>query len=375
MALYIVLIIAVLIFGYMFKVNSTQKSKKGYLFFFFCIMTVISALRKYSVGADTYQFYTAYQIIGDLDWGSSDLVRYEWGFFALCKLLNLVTGDPQVLIIVTSIFIFSSVAIFIYRNSRDVVLSTYLFLTLNIYFMYMTAMRQAIAIALLMYGFEALKRKKYLRYGIIVLLASSFHLSAITVLPLILFVDKQFTNKHFLFTICIAVTVFILADSVFNIATNIFPQYTIYGGSTFDFSNYFGSVIIAIVSFVILCFGLFYTLKDSSFKNNKMSKILDHQSTSNSLQKKQISYLAFMMSMWFLSSTLVVKINFFNRLTVFFDYYAILWLPEAITFIKDDKERYLMLYFVIILVFTYSLIIMLFRPEWYGVIPYEAFWD
>ena len=195
MFIYIIVMFLILSIGLFFNVNKSYKLGKYYLIFIFSILTLLSALRNISVGVDTSQYYEAYKLIGTIEWNELDKLRYEIGFSLLCKVLNYISSNPQLLLIVTSIFINSSVGLFIYRNSNNVVLSSFIFITYNLYFNYMNIMRQAIAIAIVLFAYEYLKNKKIIKYSILVLIASLFHTSSIICLLFIIFSKVKYDKK------------------------------------------------------------------------------------------------------------------------------------------------------------------------------------
>ena len=136
MGIYIALFVFELLFG-LAIIKKEKKYKKIYLIVSFILLAGIAALRTKNVGIDTLQFHDAYLRIGYLDWTELTTERYEIGFSVLCKLLNYITANPQILISFTAIFINFSVVRFIYKNSNDVVFSILLYILLNFYFSYM----------------------------------------------------------------------------------------------------------------------------------------------------------------------------------------------------------------------------------------------
>lgn len=334
--------------------NRTNQRKIYFLIIIFSLLAIISSIRADSVGVDTLQYVRAYKGIRFLDWNEFDALWYEWGFSALCKLLNYITENPQLLIFITSIFIMISVAIFIYKNSPDVVLSSFLFITLNQYFYYMNIMRQAIAIAIILFVYEFLKKDKYILYSCGVLLATLFHQSAVICLVFILFKKLKYTKKSMLLVFCSCIGGFLFWRELYNLFVGILNKYEDYINGIFGVSNYFGAVLEATVSLSILIVGLLLLLRKME-KNNR------------------ISCLAWIISAAVFSTILTIRVNIFNRVTPYFFIFTIIWIAEAIKSIKDPKERLLYKYFIGVATIAYCLIILYFRPEWTGVVPYRVF--
>lgn len=365
MILYIILIVMILLGGCL-GINDTQRAKKIYLTFIFSILTLVSSLRAYSVGVDTMQYIKAYTLIKNIPWSEYGTLWYEWGFFALCKVLNYITSDPQILILVSSIFIMSSVGRFIYKNSSNVVISSFLFLTLNLYFNYMNIMRQAIAISIILIGYEYLKENKLIKYSAIVILASLFHQSALCCLVLIIFKKIRYNKIIMIGWGIISSIAFIFWKVFYEISVTFLSKYEGYSQGIFGVSNYFGAIFEFAVNIFILLFGLLvFKISNKGFNRVKLIGDIEYE--------KKIELLAWIVSSVVFFSIITIRINIFNRITSYFLIFTIVWLAEAIEIIKFKNEKLLYKYAIIFFTFWYCIIILIFRPEWTGVVPYKLF--
>lgn len=89
---------------------------------------------------------------------------------------------------------------FIYKESTDVVLSAELMLFNCFYYRFMTMMRQGLAISIILVAYTLLngserKLKDYIKFALLILLASTFHSSAILCMLMILFDRLKFTKS------------------------------------------------------------------------------------------------------------------------------------------------------------------------------------
>ena len=117
MLIYIFLLIIIFLLDIIIKPNTSSKRRKRFLGLCMLLFLMISMFRDVSVGADTKQFYDAFTIIGNRSLELSfEYSRYEKGFILLCKLLSIVSNNPQILIIITSLFINCVVFKFIENN-------------------------------------------------------------------------------------------------------------------------------------------------------------------------------------------------------------------------------------------------------------------
>lgn len=352
MNIYIIILCIIILLGIFIKTDN-NKNKKIYIFIVFGLIMCVSAFRSYKVGIDTEQFVNAFKYINSVTVKKAMEVRYEVGFVFFCKMIWFLSENKQIYIIMTSIIIVPLVGLFIYKNSKDVVMSSMLFVTLNQFAMYMNSSRQAIAIALILIGYEFLKSKRYWLYILFIIIASLFHQTALIMLVLFLIKNIKYTNRSYIITILVGIICFFASDKIFNLGISLFNTYTSYKQSTFYESSILAGTLNAVVSLVILTFGIIIC------KNNRDA---------------EYDFLAYIISILCIINILVIKINIFVRLATYFVIFCIIWIPKVLYMIKDNRKRIFIKYLIYICFFAYWLIISINRPEWYGVIPYSAFW-
>lgn len=352
MGIYIVILCAIILLGLLIKPNSTQNKKKLYIFIVFGMLTIISAIRSYQVGIDTEQFVNAFKYINRISFENAFDVRYEVGFVIFCRIIGLLSQNSQIFIIFTSIIIIPIIGYFIYRNSKNVLMSSFLFVTLNQYAMYMNASRQAIAIAIILIGYEFLKKDKNIKFIICVVLATLFHQTALVMLVLIPIKKMKYSNKSYIITLVLGVISFLIADKIFDLGVSIFKTYEGYEQSGFYESSLLAGSVNAVIIFLVLTLGRF-------FKGD---------------QDKEYQFLAYMISLLFIIDMTVIKINIFVRLATYFSIFNIIWIPKICSSIKDKNQRMFVEYMIYVCFILYWIIVSIYRPEWYGVIPYSPFW-
>ena len=353
MFIYLLLLMIIFI---IFKIS---KNKNRALVFSFLLIAIVASLRKYTVGVDTKQFYDMFDYIhNDLSWNYHNF-RYEPGFYYLCKLLSKISSNAQILIIVSSVFINFSVYRFIKNNSPDFQLSTILYIIMLFFFSTMNIMRQALALSILLYGFDFLKEKKYFKYIITVFIAGLFHTVSFAGLLLLFFSILPNKKIVYIIEIFLAAITFIFYEQFFKLLTFGFG-YESYATSKYGVSNYFGALIAAIEILLIIIFLVLASYKKGKKINSSSMKLLTITS---------ILYI------WF--EFLVVRMNIFNRVAGLFGIYTIIFIPLLLEHMKEyNKDNYFISKSICcILLFASFLIISIFRPEWHGVIPYEFFWN
>ena len=363
MALYLGLIIIFLTTGYGFHVNETKKGKKFFCFFVATLLSIVACLRSQSVGADTMQFCGIFDSITRNGWSilNSYYSRIEIGFFTLSWLLSRMVPNSQILIFATGLISVSSICFFIYKNSRDVVLSTILFVGFQFFAFWLTAMRQVLAMSIVLLCIELfLRRKKWLLFIFGVLFAFLFHSSALVCLlflPIYLFKNLKIQYTIYLLFIFI---LFVGMDLLLPVVANL-SGYTIYIDSKFNQSNYFAAVIKAILvasGFII-----------STYFSKKYKKRFPFVSR---LYSDDPLYLITFVSLGI--SLLTIQSTLFERVAYYFIIFLIILIPNAYCY-SNSKEKTVFKIGTIFLSLMYCAIVLAFRPEWTRVVPYSFFFN
>ena len=325
----------------------------------FVILAVVAALRKYTVGVDTDQFYRMFTYIGANTSWNYRIARYEPGYFYLCKLLFLLCRDGQILIVVTSLFINYSAYRFIKENSPGYYSSTLLYIFMNIYFSNMNVMRQAVASSILLLGFRCLKEKRYWEYLVYVAIATMFHKVSVAAVLIVVFMVLPDRKLTYILEVFLAVISFVLGKRFFFLLSAVFGH-SGYADSEFGVSNYFGSLIAA--GEILLVAGLLLFL--AFIKKRDAEK----------LQGDKLFIVICLLYIWF--SFLVVRMNIFNRIAELFAVYTVVLFPKLLEYVdaRNHRNYKIMCVFVRVVYFTSFVVINYFRPEWYGVVPYQFFW-
>lgn len=360
MLIYLI-IVCFLLFSFFFNVDKNEKSKKRWLIFTFLILTFVSAIRSYTVGVDTSQYYSAFKVITGIEWEQFKLTRYEIGFFYLNKIISLFSNNPQSLLIITSIIIIPSVGYIIYKYSNNVVFSTLLYVLLNIFFFHMTGMRQSIAISILLFSIPLLEKKKYLKFCFMVVLASLFHSSSIIFLLAIILDKIKYNNKNIIYIILITAFCFIFLKPIFIYITGFLGKYAGYATSEdFGVSNYFGALFQFLLTLATFIFCNFMFIKFE--KKDKSDKRFNYD-----------EFFLKMLSLDVIFQCMAMKMNIIGRMNQFFWIYAIIIIPNLIAKENKAKTRLMLYIGIIFIALVYWLIIGIYRPEWNGAIPYSVF--
>ena len=175
---------------------SGKKTERVALFSACLILWFFMAMRGVYVGVDTKYYSYVFSQFDDIPLSEIFTAAtyatesetwtfdFEPGYRLLNKLVSFVSVSPQAITIVNSTLIIVLLYKLICKNSPDVMLSVWLFITLGIFQTEMNVTRNAIAILLVYNALPYIHEKKFWKYVFICLAASSFHISAIAFIPL-----------------------------------------------------------------------------------------------------------------------------------------------------------------------------------------------
>lgn len=148
------------------------------------LLTCLAGLRAYSVGLDTSNYITKFEVIekGNFDLAYGLETSFKYICYILLKLVNNGTFLLLIFALITNFLIVYRLWDFRKIASFSCSVSCYY---MGFYFMTMNGMRQFCALAITFYATRYLPKKKYFRFILLVLIATLFHQSAIIgILPL-----------------------------------------------------------------------------------------------------------------------------------------------------------------------------------------------
>ncbi|MCS5420924.1 MULTISPECIES: EpsG family protein [Psychrilyobacter] len=173
---YITLFFSTLI-SYAGRVNGKRNELNRYfkepniIFFYITtsILILVSGLR-WNIG-DTYFYKHSYRLAG-LGYD----VGYEYAFNRLIIILNKISSDPQLLLLVTALITNLFILGAIKKYSTYFELSVYMYITSGYYLVTMNGIRQTLAASIFFYfGIKYIIEKKFIKYLILLGILSLFH--------------------------------------------------------------------------------------------------------------------------------------------------------------------------------------------------------
>ncbi|MHA9740504.1 EpsG family protein [Robinsoniella peoriensis] len=326
---------------------------KNNIYFFLMCMIAFSPMvflhaSRYGFGTDysgTYKkiFYNVY-------YGTTKNAEsfVESGYVLFNKIIAMFTSDYVWVLFFASIITFSLLIYAICINSQffaDSVVCVFL----SGYFLDSTTMvRQIIAITLYMIAVKYVYKRSFVKYLIIIIFASFFHISVLFMIPMYFVYGKRIKKRTLLFlTVGFIVSAKVIFDIVIKIMLLI-PKYALYVPAMYTHTHF--ELVFFVVSFVIFVIIFLCEIDDDKYSYWLLHAVIAVIITS-------------------LSGT----ISFIFR---FLDYFLvttiILYLPEYLHTVK--KKYFLCLSSVSYGVLLLFQIYVLYIANWYKAIPYKSIW-
>ena len=216
--------------------HKRKKAQNLFLILSAALFIAVATLR-YGIGFDYFNYENMYKDLGPLSW--KELLQDHVGkkflgysmFMRLCFLFHL---NYRTLLLLVNTGLTIIVFKFIKKYSPMPWLSAYLYLTLQFFAHSMNLMRQSIAATICLLSYDYLKKRKFLPFAMIILLASSFHLSAVFWLPFYWILNWKVSGKRFAVMSAALLPVYLYSTQAAQFLTKyIFRSYAGYIGSRY----------------------------------------------------------------------------------------------------------------------------------------------
>lgn len=236
---------------------------------------------------------------------------------------------------------------FIYKNSENPLVSVIIFIGIEFFTLSFTALRQMIAISIILNSYGFIKKNKPIKFILLVLLASLFHKTALTFLIVYVLkyipINKKTIISGFLILLIIQLIGFYAIVSIINA---IYPYYI---PNNFAFTT--DGMFQAAVMLFYLIIGLYLYFKKTDDED-----------------KKQLDLLYIIIFLAFSIQSFTNRIPMIGRLMWYFYIFIIILLPNQISKVKNKNIQKI----------AYVLVITLFLLQYitssmnmYNVLPYE----
>lgn len=310
--------------------------KNPYIILSMLTLLLVVALRDISVGTDYVNYRNFYLRIYQKVVTKNEIKTFGILFYFLAKIFTLIFKSKYIFFYG---FIGGLTIYFIYRTcidySKNPWLSLYMLFSFCLYYQIFNQLRQLLAMFIVVYAIRYIWQKNFKKYFLFIIIASSIHLSAIMMLPLYFFLDREINVKTLIMYLYISAVLF-LGVGLFRKIIE-FTSYRYYLGSVFDSSF----SLNAILNFIVRLFMLFVCLlfRKKIVTNNPKTKLYYHAIVICTI-------LQF----------LTIRLTLFGRLTTYFYLFYIFLIPEIFYVFfenKKTKKTLLILFLVAMLGYHY----------------------
>lgn len=268
---YMFLIFTVILEGIFFYFSKKNNKSKIIFLSIVCIELILFAgFRSVDIGVDTKNYLYALHYYKKLPINEIFAIAnpwnidYEIGYMLLTKIsASLQLSDTSFFILIAS-FIYIPVSKYIYEESDDVVISMLFYLCFELFAYSLGIFRQMISISILLLAIKYVKKRQIFKFMIIVLIAMSFHYSAVVAIPLYFVYNKKFKKIYLYYLIIIEVLIIFFGTKIIELLFGILGKYTHYIGSKYAGSG--GGYTLIFVLHILLMVGL---LMYSRYGNSK----------------------------------------------------------------------------------------------------------
>lgn len=370
MAPYLLLIGIIILEGLLYKAGRKDGKTRTRFVVLVCLELILFAgFRADTIGVDTKNYIYALSYFKSCNikevftltnpWN----INYEIGYMFLTKLVAALGVSNTGFLFIIAILIYVPVFMFIKDESNDVVFSAIMYICFELFAYSLGIFRQMIAVSFLLFAFRYVKRREPIKYFLVVIIAMTFHMSAIIAIPVYFFYKIKIKNVHVLITFVLEIIVLFTGTKIVSLIFSLFPKYLHYIGSQYGGSGG-GYSLLLLLHAIFIC-GLVWgnRMIYSESKQNNEGKITEEQCENN-------VYLASIM-VAILLTALAHTFSVISRMNCLFLGYIIAYIPNLLEKMFDRKNRFLVKTVVIVILIIYFYSSIVNEPR---LNPYTFIW-
>lgn len=332
---------------------------------------LLMGLKGKSVGNDTSNYILFFNNMKEVPTLLNPNSRFEYGYQIYSKIIGIF-WDYQVLFIITALICIICVLYGIIKNSKNWQYSLFLFVGLRFYYFFLSGLRQSIAVSIIIVAYTFLKQKKIKGYILLVLLASTFHFSALIFLLAWPISKMKFTQKNILKILAITLIIYIFFSPIITILLNHMPDYysgylTKEAGSANNIGNYIGTIIPILALLFIEITGC--------FKEDNLNDVQEEKREEGIKKVDNMDLQLFFLLISAALSFISTKASILDRMVQYYWIFSVITIANAIFSIKDTKKRTVWFLIISSFVILYNITLLVMRPQWTLIIPYKFFWQ
>lgn len=313
---------------------------------------IVMGLRSPQVGQDLASYTYGWDSVLLRSWASiyeDGLMNFETGFSMLMKSVQLISSDFQVFIAVSAAIFVYLIFNTIYKYSSNAFLSVIIFLCFGIFIVSFSAMRQGLAVAVTFYSIRYIIDKKPIKFVLAVLLASTFHKSAI------IFILAWFARMFVMgpgLAVGISAVYMALVMPFLRVLTPIIVAFFFGEGYETYTQNKTGGAITMFIVYLVV-FILSYFVKAP---NDKLLSLL-----------RNIALFATLFQ-----SLGSISVGTMTRIGYYYSVFFCLFIPQIMKYFRQSERMIFTSLAVILFIFFFYLTTHSFG---FGTVPYHFFFE
>lgn len=308
MSIYLIIVALTLVLGAVMP----QRGKKRiwYIVVMTAIHTFICAFRYNHLTGDLMKYHHTFIQLASYRWFSPESLNEgrNAGFYFLMKLINeMSNGDFQMVLIIIAVITHVSLGYMIWRYSSAPWMSFLVWNCMALYIFGFSAIKQALAMSVVMLSFIAISRRKLGLYVIIMLIAGSIHAPALVFLPAYWLAQMRVNHKAIALYIVLGILLYVFKSQFVSFISSFYYE----EDEVFVFSGEIGSRFVMLLGFAV--FGILFR----GFSNPDFEKLF------------HLMIVAAILQM------LAGFDNIFTRMADYYFQFSVLYIP--MTFVEGKK--------------------------------------
>ena len=333
----------------------------------FLVLCFMAAFRGMDITNDTEAYYRTYQKIAYS--GFAGETRMERGYVALNLLLSRVFQDNlvgfHVLLFITAVFSYLALEQWIEGHAV-----TYGICILAFYFLsnqsFMSAIRQSVAVGFILWAlmaWEDLKGwKRYIVYISLVIAAMLFHKTAIVAIVFPLLAFRKYTRNT---------TMLIMIMTLIMTSTNLLSRMiSFFGLGTGYVTTEIGNAVnVGVVS--LLCFALLLLRLIAANRGGYLPS--ESNDTGNAAYSDD--FYTYCIALSLAITVMSLRAAGMSRLNMYLQLVGLPYVSNIMNQIEDQRIAVIIKVVFSVVIWSYSAIALIYRPEWQHIWPYHFYWQ
>lgn len=247
-SIYYILVAATILLGLI--LSQEKKSRKTYVVITAILHALVSGLRYQFLTGDLIRYNTLFQDYRYFGWFSEEVFQegrnfgFQWLMKAVC---HITDGNYQFFLFLIAVIIEVIVAILIYKYSPIPWLSYTMWNCLGFYVFGFSAVKQSLAMAILMLSYICIIEKKPKLFVLFTAIATIIHLPALAFFPAYLISKLRLNFKTIIGYVVSAITIFALREPIVTALQDAYYEDKDFAADTFLGTRFIMMLLILIV--------------------------------------------------------------------------------------------------------------------------------